>query len=146
MKFHFLTTQFYDDYADCDQILIKDKRPYCFSVCEIDGLLIAVPLRSSFNKFNKYVIRIPKTNGGLDLTKSVVITAENRGKYIDARSAPTIRRDDYRYLQGKEYELEQKLRTFLKIYKKRYEAHIDDNSLLEYCSLKYFHKELKLEN
>ena len=145
MKFHFLTTQFYDDYADCDQILIKDKRPYCFSVCEVDGVLIAVPLRSTFNKFNKYVIRIPKTTGGLDLTKSVVITDENRGKYIDARRAPTVRRENYHYLLGKEYELEQRLKTFIKIYKKRYETSIDDNSLLEYCSLKYFHKELGIE-
>lgn len=145
MKFHFLTAQFYDDYADCDQILIKDKRPYCFSVCEIDVLLIAVPLRSNFNKFNKYVIKIPKTNGGLDLTKSVVITDANRGKYIDARSTPVVRKEDYRYLLGKEYELEQRLKTFIKIYKKRYETGIDDNSLLEYCSLKYFHKELEIE-
>lgn len=145
MKFHFLTEQFYADYAECEQILIKDKRPYCFSVCEIDNILVAVPLRSNFNKYNRYVMRIPHTNGGLDFTKAVVISDENRNKYINSVTTPTIRHEDYRFFLGKEYVVMQKVKTFIKIYKKRYENNIDDNSLLEYCSLKYFHKELGLK-
>ena len=145
MKFHFLTEQFYADYAECEQILIKDKRPYCFSVCEIDNILVAVPLRSNFNKYNRYVMRVPHTNGGLDFTKAVVISDENRNKYINSVTNPTIRREDYRFFLGKEYVVMQKVKTFIKIYKKRYENKIDDNSLLEYCSLKYFHKELGLK-
>lgn len=140
MIFHFLTSQFYNDYMDCDQILLKDKRPYCFSVCEIDGILIAVPLRSNLDPKNRYVIKTPGTTGGLDLTKAVVITDRNR--YIDSRTKPTVRPDDRKKLLGKEYFLTQKVKTFIKIYKKRAEAGIDDNSLLEYCSLKYFHQEL----
>lgn len=142
MIFHFLTPQFYDDYAECDQILIKDKRPYCFSVCEVDGLLIAVPLRSNLNPNNRYVIKTPGTTGGLDLTKAVVIT--DRAKYIESRTSPIIRKDDYQYLIGKEYFLEQKVKAFIQIYKKRAETRIDSNSLLMFCSLKYFHKELNI--
>lgn len=142
MKFHFLTTQFYDDYAECDQILLKEKRPYCFSVCEIDGILIAVPLRSNLNPNNRYVIKTPGSTGGLDLTKAVVIT--DRAKYIESASVPVIRKEDFHWLLGKEYFLTQKVKTFIKIYKKRAEAKIDDNSLLQFCSLKYFHKELNI--
>ncbi len=145
MKFHFLTSKFYDDYANCEQILFKDKRPYCFSICEINDVLIAVPLRSHLNKSNQYIIKTPNSDGGLDLTKSIVITSANRGKYIDALSSPTIRKEDYNFLLGKEYALEQRVKIFLKIYKKRYKNKIDNNSLLKYCSLQYFHKELGLE-
>ena len=142
MNFHLLTSQFYDDYAECDQILLKDKRPYCFSICEVDGLLIAVPLRSNLNPYNKYVIKTPGTTGGLDLTKSVVIT--DRAKYIESRTSPLIRREDFRFLLGKDYFLECKVKKFIQIYKKRAETQIDDNSLLKFCSLKYFHKELNI--
>lgn len=144
MIFHFLTTKFYDDYADCDQILLKDKRPYCFSVCEIDGILIAVPLRSNLNPNNRYVIKTPGTTGGLDLTKAVVIT--DRSRYIESRVKPCIRPEDFKNLLGKEYFLAQKVKTFIKIYKKRAEAGIDNNSLLKFCSLKYFHKELGISD
>ena len=73
MKFRFLTSDFYNDYSDCEQILVKDKRPYTFVLLELENnILVAVPLRSNIE--HEFAIKTPKTNGGLDLSKSIIIT------------------------------------------------------------------------
>lgn len=137
MKFRFLTQEFYHDYSNCEQILIKEKRPYTFVLLDIEGVLIAVPLRSEIN--HNFGIKTPKTNGGLDLSKSVVITDT---KYIEARTSPTIRPEDHKFLLGKEFFLQERLKTFINTYKKK--AFEKNNPLSKICSLKYFHKELNI--
>ncbi|MFV0626613.1 MAG: type III toxin-antitoxin system TenpIN family toxin [Alphaproteobacteria bacterium] len=136
MKFRFLTQQFYDDFKHCDQILIKEKRPYTFVLLDIGNVLVAIPLRSNIT--HKFGMTTPNTTGGLDFSKSVIITDSK--KYIEARTSPVVRKEDFNFLKGKEYFLKQRLETFIETYKKK--AFQKNSSLSQMCSLQYFHKEL----
>ncbi len=45
MQLKILSEKFYAAYADCEEILKKENRPYACLTVEIDGLMFAVPLR-----------------------------------------------------------------------------------------------------
>ena len=71
MAFFYLTSEFYEKYKNCKEILQKQKRPYAVHLIRCNNLTFAIPVRSNINHNFSY-----KTigNKGLDFTKTVIIT------------------------------------------------------------------------
>jgi protein AbiQ len=71
MEFHRLSAAFYAQFAQYEEILTKENRPYYVLILEIDGLTYAVPLRSHIT--HPYCFIADNTNGqnsGLDFSKA----------------------------------------------------------------------------
>ena len=145
MKFYFLTEEFFNKYSECQEMEKKQDRPYA-NVClvKLNNLIFAIPIRSNIK--HKYAVYSNKErNKGLDLSKTVLIV--NFKKYVDIKTVVTINKDEYKILKNKEKYIEQKLLSYINMYKKALKKqHIKQNQLL--CSmscLQYFHKELGIE-
>lgn len=137
LDFTFLTDDFYNDYSDCSEIEQKNRRPYIRIKVEIDGVLFAIPLRSSIN--HGHVLWTDKENGcGVDFSKAVVIT--DQARYINTQSQPYIRPNEFNVLRGKEQQVKEKMRKYISDYKKaKRKPRIPRNkTLLECSTLQYF--------
>lgn len=136
MVFTFLSEDFYRDYASCPEIEQKSNRPYVRVQVIIDGVLFAVPLRSSINHPN--VLWTDKEAGcGLDFSKTVVLAKPN---YVDTTRKPHIRQNEFDALRGKEYLVKQRLAQYIKKYKKA-KQRLDiprNQTLCQYSTLQYF--------
>ena len=88
MAFFYLTSEFYEKYKNCKEILQKQKRPYAVHLIRYNNLTFAIPVRSNINHNFSY-----KTIGskGLDFTKTVIITDE---KYLSDNKA-VINHEEY---------------------------------------------------
>jgi hypothetical protein len=62
----------------------------------------AIPIRTNLHKTKDCYESNPKTNSGLDYTKSVVIS---RDDYIDTSRFPEIEHKEYNYIKFKEREI-----------------------------------------
>ena len=148
MELRYLSQLFYQKYKDCSEILSKgETRPYIIIVIEIDKLKFAIPIRTNLHGTKDCYESNPKTNSGLDYTKSVVIT---RDDYIDMTRFPEIEHKEYNYIKFKEREIKLAFTKFVDEYKKDYIRHtknakIPVNPRFQYCTLQYFKKELGLE-
>lgn len=113
---HFLTEKFYRRYKDCPEIEQKTSRPYIRVGVLIDGVLWAIPMRSNIN--HEHTIWTDKANKcGIDFTKAVVI--DNPAEYISSIK-PHIRPNEFEVLKSiNSYTIEQKMRQYIKKYKKR---------------------------
>lgn len=139
LKLVFLTKAFYTAYQSCPELEQKGNRPYVQIQVNIDGVLWGIPLRSHIRHNN--AIWTNKENGcGLDLTKAVVIT--DPANYISSVT-PYIREDEFAVLKKlTEYEVTQKLRKYIKIYKKA-KGHREvkrNRDIVSYSTLQYFEK------
>ena len=147
MNFCRLSSAFYTQFAQCDEILTKDKRPYYVFLLDIDGLTYAIPLRSHIKHHYCYIADI--SNGqknGLDYSKTVIIT--DLAKFIDPAPV-TIRQHEYNVLKQQEYLIKKQFSSYLNSYKKEVlrrqkNPKLPVSSLCRYSTLKYFHKELEL--
>lgn len=150
-----LSSKFYNDYPapPFEEIIRKDFRPYnCLLIQSCYDYFICIPYRSHMNhKFGykfKYSARSRRTHSGLDYTKIVII---KNSEYID-KSDAVVDADEYR-----------ETRDSIEYIKKDSQTYIDDyiNHLLcksnkyddreferayRFSTLKYFHKELGIEN
>lgn len=136
MTFIFLSQAFYDAYAPCSEIEQKRDRPYIQTCVRLGGTVFAIPLRSNIK--HKYVLWTDKDNScGLDFTKTVVI---ERNYYIDRTRVPHIRPNEFNALRGKEHIIKEKLKQYIRTYKKAKERYdVPRNRLLcNFSTLQYF--------
>lgn len=141
MKYIFLTKKFYDDYKNCPEIEKNQDRPYMQACIEIDSKIYAVPLRSHIT--HEHVLWSDKENCcGLDFSKAVLLLKPD--EYIDKERSPYIRPKEFKALKGKEYEAEQKLKKYIKQYKKaKSKLQFRENQILcRYSTLQYFEEYL----
>ena len=146
MKFHRLSSIFYEQFANHEEILNKENRPYHVLVLELDGLTYAIPLRSHIT--HSYCFIADKSDGqnkGLDYTKSVVIA---KSDYVDSNPV-TIRQNEYNVYKKQEFNIKKQFSSYVTRYKKEIRRRLANpalpvSSLCSYSSLKYFHKELGL--
>ncbi|MCL2441084.1 MAG: hypothetical protein FWD14_05040 [Treponema sp.] len=145
MEFRRLNAAFYTQYAHCEEILTKEKRPYYVLVLELDYLTYAIPLRSHITHPFCYIADSSnEQKRGLDYSKAVVIS--DLSKYTDSTPV-TIRQHEYNILKQKEYQIKQRFSFYVKSYKKEVQRRkkiptLPDSSLCRFSTLRYFHKEL----
>lgn len=140
MEFYLLTTEFYNDFIECKEILKKENRPYTIYLLELNNLTFAIPIRHNIK--HNHSIKTLK-NQGLDFTKSVIITKK---EYIGENKV-FIDEKEYQILYPKAYLIKTKLETYIEAYKKAYKRQdIPRNKkLCEMSTLQYFHKELDIK-
>ena len=70
-----------------------------------------------------------------------------QSKYINTKSKPYIRPNEFKFLKGKDYFVQQKLETYISDYKKALlKPHEKRNKLLcKFSTLQYFHNELGIK-
>ena len=149
MEFHRLSTVFYAQFGQCDEILTKENRPYYVLILELDGLTYAIPLRSHITHPYCFVVDISDgQNSGLDFSKAVVIV--DSAQYIDPAPV-TIRQHEYNIYKQQEYLIRRQFSSYVASYKKQVRRRLKNpalpvSALCRYASLKYFHRELGLDN
>ena len=135
--FFYLTSDFYEKYKSCKEILQKQKRPYAVHLVKYNNLTFAIPVRSNIKHDFSY-----KTvgNKGLDFTKTVIITDL---KYLSKNTA-VINREEYVKLDKNRNFIEKKMLSYLKAYKKALKTPDTNknNTILSNSALQYFHEEL----
>jgi len=137
----FLTKKFFSDYAGCDEIRTKEKRPYVCIYVVVDGVLWAIPLRSHIS--HEYVIWTDKENGcGIDFSKAVAISKPD--EYISSQK-PYIRPNEFAVLKKiNKYTIVQKMKQYMKAYlnAKNHPEIARNKQLLEFSTLQYFEEYL----
>jgi len=147
MEFHRPSAAFYAQFSQCEEILIKEERPYYVLLLELDGLTYAIPLRSHIK--HPYCFVADSASGqksGLDYSKAVVIT--DTVKFIDPAPV-TIRQHEFNFLKQREYLISKRFSSYVASYKKEVRRRqknpaLPVSALCSYALLKYFHKELCL--
>ena len=136
MQFIFLSKDFYNDFKGFTEIEQKPTRPYIQIVIKVNGTLFAIPMRSNINHKNAFFTD-KKNKCGVDFSKAVVITDN---KYIDLSRSPYIRPNEFKALQGKDFEIEKGMLKYINLYKKALKSpDIARNKLLlKYSTLQYF--------
>ena len=83
-----------------------------------------------------------KCNCGLDFSKAVIILNEN--EYIDTKTRPYIRPDEFEVLRGKEYIIKTKMIKYIHDYKEaKCNLSVQRNKYLcEFSTLQYFEEYL----
>ena len=140
MKFIFLSSKFYEDYANCTEIEQKSNRPYAQIAVELNGHLYAIPLRSHIK--HPFAFFTDKENlCGLDYSKTVIILDND---YIDRVRHPRIRDNEFKVIRNKEYQIKFGLIRYIKQYKKAAaRKDIARNArLCKYSTLQYFEEYL----
>ena len=135
MRFVFLSDEFYNDYARCEEVLQKRSRPYACLEVQVYGKTFAIPFRHRithkhcFPTYNEY---------GLDYTKAVMIV---KPSYI-AVGSPQIDQKEFNLLKGKEAQIAREFAKYIKLYKKAsmYPDSPHYANILKYSTLKYFIK------
>lgn len=106
----------------------------------VDGTPFAVPLRSNIN--HPHALMTDAENGcGLDYSKAVVIA---KPEYI-AEKKPKIRPNEYDFLRGRDFQVRNGLKKYIKEYKKaRLNPHIKRYQMLcAFSTLQYFEKYIR---
>jgi len=149
MEFHRLSAAFYEQFGRCEEILTKEDRPYYVLLLELDDLTYAIPLRSHITHPYCFIADYSSgQNCGLDYSKAVIIIDSD--KFIDP--APiTIRQHEYNVYKQREYLIRKQFSSYVALYKKEVRRRLKYPSLpvsalCLYSSLKYFHRELGLDN
>jgi protein AbiQ len=147
MEFYRLSTAFYSQFANCEEILTKEDRPYYVLLLELDELTYAIPLRSNItHPYCHIANNYGGQKSGLDYSKSVVFT--DTDKYIDPAPV-TIRQHEFNVLKQHEYIIKKQFSSYVLAYKKEIRRRLrnpalPESALVRYSSLKYFHAELGL--
>lgn len=114
MTYRFLSLKFYTDYPKhlFPEIERKQDRPYIMICININNYMFALPLRSHIS--HHYAYFTDKKNAcGVDYTKAVYISNPD---YIDKHRKPHIRPDEFNFLRGKEYIIQQGFIKYLEDY------------------------------
>ena len=147
-KLNYLSADFYTDYKSTDYPEIENKanRPYMVMLIKIENNTFAVPFRTNVphNNCYKFKTSTRPTNSvtGIDYTKAVIA---NDSKYIGAPAQ--INNKEYVELNNNYGFIINQFKKFVADYikyansEKRYYA----SKKFQYTTLKYFHKELGIE-
>ena len=145
-----LSSLFYEKYNNIEYPEIEDKatRPFLVLLVFIDGNRFAIPFRSNIGHQYCYKFsssnRETKSKTALDFSKAVIINDDNylgEDAYIDKK--------EFIELSSKYIFIINKFQNFLKKYKRiicnpeKYKYEFD--LLSNYCTLKYFRKELNID-
>jgi protein AbiQ len=139
-----LTTEFYNDYSHCSEILNKVNRPYCVILLTVDSITYAIPFRTNIKHKHCYLFRnSPRSdNSGLDFSKAIIVT---NSKYIGKNA--TIDSKEYSDFINNKKVIGNRFANFIKSYKTWYSnpTYYKAERLMQMSSLQYFHKEMGLE-
>ena len=147
-ELHYLSKKFYEKYnaAEYPEIEHKAQRPYIVLLIKIDENTFALPLRtnikhSSCYKF-QYSSRPTDSITGIDFSKAVIV---NDSTYIG--DIAEMDNKEYVELNDRIAFIISKFRTYLKGYYLFVsgKAHEQQAKRYRYTTLKYFHKELGIE-
>ena len=136
-----LTKIFYDAYADCKEILQKEKRQYCMAMLEVDGILFAIPFRTHIRHPYSYIFQNSSRSkdAGLDFTKAVVVM---KPEFVGEDTI--IDSSEYAEFVKRQNIIAKRFDKFIKDYKKwatdpvKYRA----EKIVAFSALQYFHQEL----
>ena len=133
MRLIYLSEKFYERHKGCEEILLKDKRPYACLAIRINTFIFAIPFRHNINHRYAYF-----TYGkcGLDYTKSVVISLRSD----IAPETPIIEQREFDAIKGKERNIYRGLCSYINTYKKalKYQDSPHYQNILKCSSLQYF--------
>lgn len=128
-----LSSLFYKQYCNSNEILKKESRPYMCLEIRIDGVDYAVPLRHHIHHNYSFMTT---NEAGLDYTKAVPIIdplfLSNDTPWIDTNEWNTLKRNEKKIIYG--------FKKYLNQYK-RAVAHPNNPrnaNILKYSSLQYF--------
>lgn len=135
-----LTSDFYDRYANCTEMMHKLNRPYYYLEVSVDQLTFAIPLRHHIkHQYAFYTVN----DAGLDYTKAVVISDESS----ISSDIPYIDTTEWRILKTHENEIFAGFAKYLRVYRKaNRKPDVPKNAqIIKYSALQYFdavlHKE-----
>lgn len=144
-ELNYLSNDFYDDYdiSKYPEIENKPTRPYMVLLIKIGSNTFAIPFRTNIR--HKYCYKFRKserpTNAvtGLDYTKAVVV---NDTKYIG--NPATIDNREFVELNSKYYFIISQFKKYVAGYYDYVNGSLNefDSKKYQYSTLKYFHKEL----
>lgn len=137
MQLKILSDKFYQNHAQCPEILKKDNRPYACMTIELNGVLFAVPFRHHIRHCYAFHTL---GDSGLDYTKSVIVTDSC---YL-SDDIPTIESKEYAIIKRDEQKIRYGLSKYVNQYK-RAMKHRDNprsQNILKYSTLQYFEEYL----
>lgn len=142
-----LSIDFYNAYDSVNYPEIENKpsRPYMVLIIQIDGNTFALPFRTNIRHSYCYKFansgRNTNSVTGIDFTKAVIV---NQPKYIG--DPATIDNREYVELSNKYHFIIKKFTTYLNGYVNYVKNGGDKFTAkkYQYCTLKYFHRELGL--
>jgi len=142
-----LNDQFYIHNAMKEELLqCKNGRPF-FCALKCGGKFLLVPLRTNLLIKARYGIKtgflVPKDskpNAGLDYTKIVIV----EGSYIEGAER-IINNNQRRTISENINTIKEEVLKYLNGYVE-YKNNNTNHFLYQFCTLKYFHEELGLEN
>lgn len=147
-KLNYLTAEFYNRYdpVNYPEIENKSNRPYMVMLIQIENNTFAIPFRTNVKHNNCYKFKKSSrpTNSitGLDYSKAVII---NNNKYI----GPAARINDMEYteLDTNNHIIIKQFSSFVAGYIKYAKKELNEYQAgkYKYTTLKYFHKELNIE-
>lgn len=142
-RFIFLAEKFYQEYPveQYPELEQKRDRPYIQIWVTIDGVNFAIPLRSSIH--HPFVFWTDEERRcGIDFSKAVVLPDES---YINESITPHLRQNEYVALYRKDYIIEQKMRSYIRKYK-RAKDNLNNpfnEKMVKFSTLQYFEDEIK---
>ena len=141
IRFVFLSEAFYQQMNGCNEILLKERRPYLLALITQGSVTFAIPLRSHIK--HQYVFYTNKAClCGLDYTKAVVITDQTL--QIDHTRQPVVRQDEFDALRGREHDIMQGMHHYLHDYRHalQHQSHPRNAQIIKMSALQYFHAQL----
>lgn len=147
-ELNYLSAKFYNKYNSVEYPEIEHKahRPYIVLLIKIDNNTFALPLRtnikhSSCYKF-QYSSRPTDSITGIDFSKAVIV---NNSEYIG--EAAEMDNKEYVELNDRIAFIISKFRTYIKGYHTYISGKANEHQAKKYryTTLKYFHKELGIE-
>ena len=147
MELRYLLEEFFKTHKDYPELIQKDNRPYVILVIQTETMKFAIPFRTSMNRAKKYCyITDKKKNSGLDFEKSIPIITD---KWLKENDYPIINEYEFNYIKFDESKIKYQFTVFLNAFKKyisrrKENPNIPENKNFQFCTLKYFLKELGL--
>lgn len=133
MKLIYLSKKFYADHAACNELLMKQGRPYACVVVKTSTHEFAIPFRHHISHKHAFITR---GQCGLDYSKAIpILDAEFVGN-----GTPRIDSADYSKVKGKEKIISAGMERYIQTYKKAKEHKESPfyKNILSCSSLQYF--------
>jgi protein AbiQ len=113
----------------------KHDRPYIAFVVKIEGHSWAIPFRSNIKHKNAFFTDAAK-GCGIDYSKAVLVDNSN---FIDEKRKAWLRQSEFEAIRGKDFEIYQGFKRYIKMYKKALKSgHVRYSHLLKFSTLQYF--------
>lgn len=143
LRFIFLTSRFFEDYAHCPEIENKPDRPHIRICVTVGGVDFAIPMRSHIIHPHAFITDKAR-HCWLDYSKAIVLMRPDL--YVDQQRQPRVRQNEFEMLRGKEYIIKRGMLRYINLYiKAKQQPDIPRNAtLLRYSTLQCFEQYLPL--